>query len=245
MRKFSIVASLVLLVGLFGTIIIARQVQDTRSRASAPVAGSYGAGSYGGGVYGAGTVATPPVPTNTLAPIEAPAPGSAILHATMNLEGIGPTGNKTPLRQQRLGQFEIYDSQNNLTVAKQATLTYVSESGSFIGIVDLGPNFQSGVYTVKVKVDQYLRALLPGIQTFTAAQANTLPEVSLRVGDINGDNKVNIVDYDILMGCYSDTLPAASCTPANKLLADLTDDGNVNQYDYNIFLRALQTQGGQ
>lgn len=58
-------------------------------------------------------------------------------------------------------------------------------------------------------------------------------------GDINGDNKIDILDYNILLGCYSDMLPPISCNSTNKLRADLNNDGKVNQYDYNIFIRTL------
>jgi hypothetical protein len=49
----------------------------------------------------------------------------------------------------------------------------------------------------------------------------------------------------LLIGCYSDFSPAKSCTSANKLLTDLNDDGNVNQTDYNLFLREISVQNGQ
>jgi hypothetical protein len=31
----------------------------------------------------------------------------------------------------------------------------------------------------------------------------------------------------------------------NEVRADLTDDGNVNQFDYNLFIRELTNLGGQ
>lgn len=48
------------------------------------------------------------------------------------------------------------------------------------------------------------------------------------------------------MDCYSDIAPAISyIDPAKKLRADITDDGNVNQFDYNLFLRELTNISGE
>jgi len=47
-----------------------------------------------------------------------------------------------------------------------------------------------------------------------------------------------------LMGCYSDFLPPVSCQAVYQAPSDLTDDGNVNQFDYNLFLREISTQPG-
>jgi hypothetical protein len=58
-------------------------------------------------------------------------------------------------------------------------------------------------------------------------------------GDINNDNSLDARDYNLLLDCYSDSLPARSCNGEKKQDADLNDDGNVNQRDYNIMLRAF------
>jgi hypothetical protein len=87
--------------------------------------------------------------------------------------------------------------------------------------------------------------LVPGIQSLTQGTVNQLPATVLVNGDIDGNNTLNILDYNILMGCYSDFEPAKSCTAANKSLSDLDDDGDVNQYDYNLFLREITNRAGQ
>jgi hypothetical protein len=56
---------------------------------------------------------------------------------------------------------------------------------------------------------------------------------------------INILDYNILMGCYSDLSPAINCPAGEEKRADITDDGAVNQFDYNLFLRELINRGGQ
>ena len=85
----------------------------------------------------------------------------------------------------------------------------------------------------------------PGIITLIKGKITQLPSVTLVVGDTNNDNKLDVQDYSLLMGCYSDLLPAKNCTLASKPLSDLNDDTAVNQTDYNLFYRELSTNPAQ
>lgn len=192
-------------------------------------------------------------PTNTPAPTATPVPGATKLAFDLFLHGLGKGGdNVNPngqgnfdlLHPQRDVTVEMYNSQNQLILSKQGPVTFDSTSGSFKGVIDMGSSVSSGIYIVKVKLDQYLRTSIPGIQTIVSDSTNNMADTSLISGDINGDNALNILDYNILMGCYSDFLPPVSCTDENKELADLTDDGFVNQFDYNLFLRELTNREG-
>lgn len=197
---------------------------------------------------------TPVVATNTPAPSSTPVPGSTMANLTVLLHGIGKggdsvnansTGNLNPLHPQRTVTVDIYDVQNQLVATKQGLISYNAAAGNFTGSVDLGTQFVSGIYTVKVKTDKYLRSIVSGIQTITKGQTTTIPSVTLVNGDVNNDNQINIVDYNIIVGCYSDLLPAVDCNPTKKDQSDLNDDGNVNQFDYNLFVRELTNIGGQ
>ncbi len=193
-------------------------------------------------------------PTDTPAPTLTPGANDTSVGLDLLLHGLGKggdnanpngTGNTSPVHTQRTVVVQAYDSNNNLVATNQGNVIYDTNSGSFKGSVDLGQNMATGAYTVKVKSDQYLRALVPGIQTLTAGQTNQLPQTTLIAGDINGDNQINILDYNILMGCYSDLLPPVSCATGDEVLSDLDDDGHVNQFDYNLFLRELSNSTGQ
>jgi hypothetical protein len=195
-----------------------------------------------------------PVATGTPIPTLTVVPGNTALSLNLLLHGIGKGGdsanpngggNPNPLRTERAVAVEILNSQNQTVLTKNATVRYVPQTGDFRGTVDLGTGFQTGSYSVKVKSQQFLRRLAPGIQNIAQGQSFTLPVTALVSGDINSDNTLNILDYNILMGCYSDFLPPASCSSANKLLSDLDDDGAVNQFDYNLFLRELTNRIGQ
>ncbi len=202
------------------------------------------------------TPTSTPVPTNTPIPTATPVPQATKFNITAFMHGIGNSGdnanpnsfslsNKNPVRQQRNAVVEIYDANNTLVLTKDGLLTYNAGSGNFTGLIDAGTTLTQGTYIVKVKSHQYLRKLFPGFFTITPGDSVTLPTVTFVTGDVVTDNALNILDYNVIVGCYSDFAPAVSCTPQQKLDADLTDDGKVNQFDYNLFLRDLTVQNGE
>ncbi len=101
-----------------------------------------------------------------------------------------------------------------------------------------------GFYTIKVKTDKYLRELVPGTHEIKAGQAYAVPQFQMVAGDVNGDNILNILDFSWLGDCFTEVLPARACPDATKKFkADLTDDGKVNSFDYNLFIRELPPVG--
>lgn len=193
-------------------------------------------------------------PTSTPMPTTTPVPGSTQLALTLALHGIGKggdsanptsTGNTTPLHPQRPVIVDIYDNSNTLVKTQQGTVSYDAESGLFKGIIGLEGAVYNGFYTIKVKTNQFLRALVPGIHNLATGQTFEMQKTTLINGDINNDNMVNILDYNLLIGCYSDLAPATNCASGDEVRSDITDDGHVNQFDYNLFLRELTNQGGQ
>lgn len=193
-----------------------------------------------------------PTPTE-IQPTGTPVPSApTTLSFSLLLHGLGQagdsanpnsTGNINPARTQRTITVEIVNAQNQQVLSKQTSVSYEATNGSFKGFLTTD-TLPAGVYTIKVKTDQYLRAIIPGIQTITTGQNNFMPETRLITGDINNDNVINIVDYNVLLGCYSDLSPATNC-PGDKDNADLTDDGAVNAFDYNLFLRELTNRIGE
>jgi hypothetical protein len=211
------------------------------------------------GVWGDGGI----VPTNVLTsvptstPISSPTIGqqnTTKLALTVFLHGIGKggdnvnmtsTGNFSPLHPQRNITIELFDSNNQLVTTRSGTVTFSSTNGNFIGTIDIG-NVGTGVYTGRIKAATYLRKSLSGIISLSTGQTKTITPISLITGDSNNDNQLSILDYNLLLDCFSDLSAARNCSDSNKKVAtDLTDDGNVNQFDYNLFLRELSVQTGQ
>lgn len=206
--------------------------------------------------------ATPIPPSPTATPI----PNNLSVDVALMLHGIGASGdsanpspvpcqaiprnpatclsNQNPLRGIRQITLQVLDEAGEQVTTKTGSVTYNTTKGDFEGSVNLG-DIPAGNYNMKIWSDNYLHQSLPGIKVITAEQAKLqLPTATLVTGDTNNDNTLNILDYNLIVDCYSDFLPAIACDPAKKLLADLTDDGNVNQSDLNLFLRDFSIQHG-
>jgi Mg-chelatase subunit ChlD len=179
------------------------------------------------------------------------------LSLTIFLHGIGNSGdnvnqnlhslsNKNPLTKTRKAQALIYNTSNQLIASTSGELKYASASGNFTGTLQTPVLLPAGVYNIRVSSDRHLIRRLPGFQTIVSTGTNQLTAVHLVTGDVNEDNKLNILDYNTIMDCYTDTLPAPSCTDqSKKKITDINDDGTVNGIDYNLFLREIANQPGE
>ena len=191
-------------------------------------------------------------PTPTRIPSPTISAGATKVTVSLKLHGLGNggdsanqtgAGNFNLLHPQRTVTVEVFNAQNQLVLTKQGTVIFNATTGKFAGNIDMG-NLASGAYTMKIKTNQFLKVTFTGIQNVIASQTKQLPEATLLTGDVNGDNQLNILDYNVLMGCYADFMPAKNCTTQNKALADLTDEGPVNQLDYNLLLREFGSRAG-
>jgi hypothetical protein len=210
-----------------------------------------------GGRGGKGGPGCSSSPTSTPTPSTPPTAGPTSLSLTVLLHGIGNSGdnanpdnfslsNKNPLTRTRSVTVQVLDNANKIVASTNGIVTYSSDTGNFKGSVSLGSvSLGSGPFNVKVKENTHLRSQLAGFQNITMGTNNTLQAATLVAGDVNDDNALNILDYNLIIGCYSDLAPAVSCNTTNKKFTDLNDDGNVNQFDYNLFIRELSVQVGQ
>jgi hypothetical protein len=167
---------------------------------------------------------------------------------TAALHGIGSAGdnktpgssslsNKNPGHHQRPFTLEITNSDNQTVATLHGTLAYNASTGLFSGTVGAATLGQ-GAYSYRVTVPGLLTRRIPTFKTITLGQTNTLPTVTLVNGDIDEDKKVTILDYNLILQCFN----ATNCSTAP--LADLNDDGPVNEFDYNLWFRELSVQPG-
>ena len=176
------------------------------------------------------------------------------LSLTLLLHGIGSAGDnatslntlstKNPLHPTRNAEVFIYDIDNKLVSTTSGTVNYASASGDFRGTVVTKTTLAAGNYNIRVRSDQHLIRLIPGIQAIVNTGTNQLRPTALVAGDVNDDNKLNILDYNLLIGC-STTVPDPLCTGVLKIQTDLDDNGVIDIKDYNLFLRELSTQLGE
>lgn len=213
-------------------------------------------------------IVTPPFHAYAQTPAS-PTPVPTTLSFDILLHGVGASGdnpnpntsdlsNKNPLHPQRNFSLDIVDASNNTIKSLSGSLIYNAGNGSFQSTVDLGSTFPQGNYYLKLKSDRYLKKLVPGIINIKAGQDNNLPQVALIAGDINNDNFVNVLDYNILRDCgYGTINPLPLADPGSpynskdcvshgglKINTDLDDNGIIDSSDYNLFLREVSVQYG-
>lgn len=152
-------------------------------------------------------------------------------------------GNEVLIHPQQNVTIELFNNVNVHAGTITGTVTYDKATGYYQGTIPVG-NIATGSYSLRIRVNNYLRRIIPGIQSLKAGQVNTIPQAALIAGDSDGDNVVTVLDYNMLMDCYSDLLPPSACDTAKKLKTDLDNDGFVNQKDYNLLYRELTYRSG-
>lgn len=221
-------------------------------------------------IGGSSTITPPPGSTGTPGVTISPAPTgqTTTVSFTILLDGIGNRGdnpnpggsslsNKNPLHPQRNLSVQIFNSQNQQVTNTTTPIIYDANAGDFTGQLDLGPSFPAGNYNIKVKTDSYLRKLVSGIINIQQLQDNPVTQTALVAGDINGDNILNVLDYNALLDCgFGDIEPLPMADPNSTFNAqvcqahtpaanvDLDDNGIINSADYNLFIRELSVQNG-
>jgi len=176
---------------------------------------------------------------------------------TVFLHSVGHSGDNTnpklfsmsnqhPLHTTLTAQVQLFNPTDQLIREGTSTLTYNPENGNYTGTYGISPDvIPNDKFNVRIKVPYHLRILIPGIQSLPpGSHTMAFAPVAVVLGDADNNNALSILDYNMLLDCYSDLTPAASCTKAHKTATDFNDDGFVNQIDYNLFLRELATQHG-
>lgn len=197
-----------------------------------------------------------PTRTPTLTPTRTPSPTIAPVRFTMSLglHGVGfagdnarpnHAGNLNPLHPTRQVTVEVLDGQDVLVLTRTGSVVYDIASGNFNGTVDMGTSLAAGSYKVKARTPQYLKKTVVNILSVAPGQTVSLPSAALIAGDIDNNNTLNILDFNLLLGCYSDLSAARDCDPTRNLAADINDDGAVNLYDLNLLLREISVQVGE
>ncbi len=196
-------------------------------------------------------------------------PRNTRLQVSILLHGIGSSGDnpnpresslstKEPRTTDRQISIQVLNDSNQIVVTRIGTVKYNGQTGNFNGLVDLGIGLTEGNYVVKIKSDRYLRKLLPGFYELTPGKEFQVREIDLVAGDINDDNVLNVLDYNVLYDCGYGSLSPLPMTDfkskfqqqacqshSTKQNSDLNDNGIVSSSDYNLFIRELSVQLGE
>jgi hypothetical protein len=202
-----------------------------------------------------------PIPTRTPTPpvrvTPTPTPGAndTVIFMNVGLHGIGSSGdsvnargdlsNKHPLHFAPPFKVNLYSSSGSLVKQATGLLVYDKTSGTFRGGINMGSSVPAGSYVVKVVSQNRLIKRVPGILQMQTASKVTAPAFAMVSGDINGDNVLNILDYNLLMNCYTDIGPASeNCKKTSSINPDINEDDFINFGDYNLFVREVSVQHG-
>lgn len=158
----------------------------------------------------------------------------------VQIHGIGQDGNSHPKHLTRKITALVFGAQS-ATAAVITGTGYLTYDGSnyFTGIIHLGKLAQ-GAYFVKLVGDNTLQVLAkPEFQNLLINQVNTIPPVTLYQGDMNGDNVLDINDYNLVLPCFQ-----SLNTCPNVNLIDFNDDGKTDIADYNLLLQSFEVLHG-
>jgi len=127
--------------------------------------------------------------------------------------------------------------------ALEENMEFDEDSKSFKKATHIPENLTRGNYTIQTK-----NSLRKFIGFIDPNQNIEIPQVTLALGDVNEDNKVDIADFNVISNCFGDKLNSDACKAHSVDLelgsADFDEDGEITGIDYNIFLRALAIREG-
>lgn len=198
-------------------------------------------------------------PTPTRIPTLTPTPEIKHITADLNisvlLDGIGRAGdfvradqanfsNKNPYNETKDFTIDLYDMNDNYITSVFGTADYSLRYGGFQGTLRLDEDIPIlKEYTVRIYATNYLIKKFPETVLMKDGDTIDLPEITLISGDVNDDNELNILDYNLIVYCYGRIIPY-SCFDDAGIIGDLNDDGFVLEQDYNLFLRELPAKEG-
>jgi uncharacterized protein YvpB len=170
------------------------------------------------------------------AAIQRSAPTGVTVNFALSLSGIGTNTsggeNNNPRNPLKSAVVQLRDSSDKTIQTKNTTVSYSKTTGLFSGSVSFS-SLQSGFYIIAVKLPNTLNK--EARNWFQPGGTINEPTLLPLSGDIDGNNVINILDYNDLIACYGSRF--ASCP--FKQTADLNDDGQVDGIDYNILIRAM------
>lgn len=194
-----------------------------------------------------------------------PADGDTTLTIKALLHGIGSSGdsvnpknsslsNKEPKKTSRVVAVSIWDIDDLLVAEGFTRLAYDKKTGAYLGSFVTDKPLPDDTYAITITVEGYLTSVLEDFE-LKEGEENELGDLQFVAGDIQADEKIDILDYTILADCgYGATtqLPmdnpkslyeSAACKKHEaREDADLDSNGTIDGKDFNLFLREFAAQ---
>lgn len=190
-------------------------------------------GSPSTGVSNPNNSQTPSQISATQAPVSA----DMLIAVQVKINGIGQGGNTAPKHLTRRVRALVYGTGTDAVTTGTGYLTYDGHN-YFTGTIHLG-KLSQGAYFIKLVSDNTLQVLAkPEFQNLIINRINQIQPITLYLGDMNGDNILNIDDYNLVLPCFQDK----NCQTASTI--DFNDDGKTDVKDYNLFLQSFEILHG-
>lgn len=175
-------------------------------------------------------------PTVTEEPTNSPTPEEEVSGTSLKIAIKVPGISGSPTNKEKEVEVFLFDLENNQVSDVVGALTF--NGSQYTGQVDSGADVTTGTYIVKVKLNNTLRKnIQPEFQHITEGETTILPAITLYQGDFDGNNQIDLVDFNLFAACLQ-----GECEIQDK--ADLNMDGEVNTLDYGILLETFFTNPG-
>ena len=176
-------------------------------------------------------------PNPSISPTQGPVTNDMLLSVSVQIYGIGQGGNPSPKHLTRKITAFVYGIKPDPVAVGNAFLVY-DGTNYFTGTIHLGKMSQ-GSYFVKLVGNNTLQVLAkPEFQTLLIGRTNVIPPVTLYQGDLDGNNVLDINDYNLALACFQDK----RCANASSI--DFNDDGVTDVKDYNLMLQSFEMLHG-
>lgn len=164
---------------------------------------------------------------------------TALLHGLgASGDSVNPAGkgNPSPTTTSKPFTVEVY-SNDELVAESQGTVSYNKTKGNFTGNFT-AHNIPPGTLQIIIKIPKYLSTEVTG--QGVGKNTITLPVLTFVTGDVNNDDALDILDYNILTDCFDRAAHAKTCEKGMQQMSDLDENRTVDEPDINLFLRELK-----
>lgn len=176
-------------------------------------------------------------------------PNYGVLNFNVFFEGIGEStkkaeknkfaNNTSPRHPDKQVELTIYNRSFEKIADLDGFVSYNSDQGIFRGIAYIEKPISDDKYYIKLRVPGYKDQMPETAQKIISGQANDLEDFLMQAGDINFDNSINALDYNIMKNCLTDTQTDNDNQNIHSYRCDINDDLTVDQADLELLKNGL------
>jgi len=188
------------------------------------------------------TPTTGVIPTATSYPTPTIGANEKKLQISVDIPGINSAENPSPIHPQRKALIQVFNSAN--TKVKEVThpLT-IGTDFKYKATIGLGADLADGSYLARVKLSNMISKQSSAILPISGTGNGPVFLESLISGDVNQDNELSILDYNLLIDCSKNNV--CQTTDEGQKTSDLNDDGKIDGKDLNLLYTGFASRKGE